>query len=95
MQPLNRAIKGINREFDLLLFARVAAKLAGKSVTVKFENNLDDSLNGYTVKENGKLVIYVDTDLDEDQQFATYLHEVAHCNRHADSIADNQAAPAK
>ena len=90
------SIKAINNDFDQLLFTRVAAKLAGKSVTVKFQNDLDDSINGYTVKENGKLVIYVDPDLDEDQQFVTFLHETAHCKLHTDSITDNQeAAPAK
>lgn len=90
------AIKAINNDYDQLLFTRVAAKLAGKSVTVKFQNDLDDSINGYTVKENGKLVIYVDPDLDQEQMFATFLHEVAHCKLHADSITDNQeAVPAK
>lgn len=88
-------VKSINREFDLLLFSRVAEKLAGKSVTVKFQNDLDDSINGYTVKENGQLVIYVDPDLDEDQTFTTFLHEVAHARLHAGYITDNQAAPAK
>ena len=32
MQTLDKAIKGLNQEFDLLLFARVAEKLAGKFV---------------------------------------------------------------
>lgn len=95
MQTLNRAIKEINQDFDQLLFTRVAVKLAGKPVIVRFENELDDEIYGYTIKEAGNLVVNIDPDLDPEQQWKTYLHEVAHCKLHADSIADNQAPPVK
>jgi len=79
-------LKRLNVE---LLYSRLVRVLSNERVILEWRE-LED-YRGLTFKRDGDVIIQVDEDLDQEQEFLTILHEIAHVKLHASGLIDESA----
>lgn len=85
-----RALDGVKAAWLMLLYSRVAEKLAGRACTVEF---VSEPLSGYpargvALRDGDTGVIRVRDDLEPRELLRVYLHELSHIRLHFSGLAD-------